>query len=177
MITEGWLIIHMDDLLITSPDLMTHAECTHCVLQQMTKLDLHLKLEKCQFDVSEVEYLGMIIKPGQLAIDPVKLNGITTWPTSTKVKEVCSFLDFANFYCQFIPNYSTISCPLLDLTKKGNHWNWTPTCQQLFDLLKKLFLSCPILYLPNFSKPFAITTDASKYASGATLFQTDLNSD
>ena len=62
----------------------------------------------------------MIVKPGQPAMDLVKLNSITTWPTSTKVKEVCSFLDFANFYRWFIPNYSIVTCSLLNLTKKDN---------------------------------------------------------
>ena len=42
----------------------------------MAELDLHLKLEKCQFDILEVEYLGMIVKPGQLTMDPVKLDGV-----------------------------------------------------------------------------------------------------
>ena len=42
----------------------------------MTELDLHPKLKKCQFDVLEVEYLGMIVTPGQLAMDLVKLDGI-----------------------------------------------------------------------------------------------------
>ena len=110
----------MDDLLITSPDPKTHAEQTHRVLQRMTELDLHLKLEKCQFDVPEVEYLGMIVKPGQLAMDPVKLNSIAAWLTPAKVKDVRSFLSFANFYCRFIPDYSTVAQPLLDLTKKDN---------------------------------------------------------
>ena len=87
----------------------------------MTELDLHLKLEKCQFDVPEVEYLGMMVKPGQLAIDSVKLDGIAAWPTPTNVKDVRSFLGFANFYCQFIPIYSTVVCPLLDFIKKDNH--------------------------------------------------------
>ena len=86
----------------------------------MTELDLHLKLEKCQFDIPEVEYLGMIVKPRQLTMDPIKLDGITAWPTPAKVKDVRSFLGFANFYCQFIPDYSTVACPLLDLTKKDN---------------------------------------------------------
>ena len=75
----------------------------------MTELNLHLKLEKCQFDVLEVEYLRMIMKPGQLAMDPVKLNSITTWPISTKVEDIQSFLGFVNFYCQFIPDYSTVA--------------------------------------------------------------------
>ena len=88
MIAEGWLIIYMDDLLIASPDPKTHAEQTCCILQRMTELDLHLKLEKCQFNVPEVKYLGMIVKPGQLAMDPVKLDGIAAWPTPAKVKDI-----------------------------------------------------------------------------------------
>jgi hypothetical protein len=54
----------------------------------MKELNLHLKLEKCKFAISEVEYLGMIIKPGQLATNPVKLDGITKWPTPKKVKDI-----------------------------------------------------------------------------------------
>ena len=81
-----------------SLDEETHHECTKHVLQCMTELDLHLKLEKCCFATTEVEYLGMIIKPGQLAMDPIKLDGIASWPTPQKVKDVRSFLGFANFY-------------------------------------------------------------------------------
>ena len=64
----------------------------------MKELDLYLKLEKCSFNVSEVKYLGMIVKPGSLAMDPVKVAGITDWPIPSTVKDVQSFLGFANFY-------------------------------------------------------------------------------
>ena len=175
MITEGWLVIYMDDLLIFSPDKETHHECTRRVLQCMTELDLHLKLEKCHFATTEVEYLSMIVKPGQLAMDPVKLDGITSWPTPKKVKDVRSFLGFANFYRRFIPDYSNVARPLIDLTKKNLPWSWSSACQNSFDTLKSLFLSKPVLHLPDLAAPFAIATDASKYASGAILLQTDSN--
>ena len=177
MIAEGWLVIYMDDLLIYSPDTTLHEERTKRVLQCMTKLDLHLKLEKCKFATDEVEYLRMIVKPGQLAMDPVKLNGIASWPTPTKVKDVRSFLGFANFYCRFIPDYSNVACPLIDLTKKNLTWNWSPSCQSAFEALKHLFLSKPVLHLPDLTTPFAVATDTSKYASGAILLQTDSNGD
>ena len=80
-----------------------HCERTRRVLQCMMELDLHLKLEKCRFATTKVEYLGMIVKPGQLAMDPVKLDGIASWPTPEKVKDVRSFLGFANFYPTFHP--------------------------------------------------------------------------
>ena len=88
MIAEGWLVIYMDDLLITFPNPTTHAEQTHHILQRMTKFNLHLKLEKCQFNVPKVEYLGMIVKPGQLAMDPVKIDSIAAWPTPAKAKDI-----------------------------------------------------------------------------------------
>ena len=75
----------------------------------MTELDLHLQLEKCHFATTEVEYLGMIVKPGQLTMDPVKLDSIASWPTPEKVKDVRSFLGFANFYRCFVPDYSNIA--------------------------------------------------------------------
>ena len=61
MIAEGWLVIYMDDLLLFSPNAILHEERTKRVLQCMTELDLHLKLEKCKFATDEVEYLGMIV--------------------------------------------------------------------------------------------------------------------
>ena len=85
------------------------------------------------------------------------------------------FLDFANFYHQFIPNYSTITCSLINLTKKNLPWDWIPFQQHTFDHLKCLFLSKHVLHIPNLSSPFAIITDTSKYVSGAILLQTDPN--
>ena len=160
-----------------SPDEETHYECTKCILQQRMELDLHLKLGKCCFATTKVKYLRMIIKPGQLALDPIKLDGITSWPTPAKVKDVRSFLGFANFYCCFVLDYSNVTRPLIDLTKKNHPWSWPSICQTSFDTLKSLFLSKLTLHLPDLTAPFTIATNASKYASGAILLQTDLNSD
>ena len=109
MIEEGWLVIYMDDMLLFSKDLETHRERTRRVLQCLRENDLYLKPEKCLFDVDEVEFLGLIIKPDTLAMDPVKLQGIRDWPTPTSVKGVRSFLGFANFYQHFISNYSDLT--------------------------------------------------------------------
>ena len=85
----------------------------------MIELNLHLKLEKCTFAMTKVECLRMIVKSGQLAMDPVKLNSIAHWLTPSKVKDICSFLGFTNFYHQFISNYFTLAFPFIDLTKKN----------------------------------------------------------
>ena len=161
----------MDDLLISSPNHHLDTECTKQVLQRLKELDLHLKIKKCKFGVSHINYLGMILSPGHIEMDPTKLDGIRNGPTLTKVKDVHSFLRFTNFYRKFIGDYSNITCPLLNLTEKDTPWNWNNSCQNAFNRLKNCFLTKPVLHLPDTSKPFAITTDASKYVSGGVLLQ------
>ena len=119
----------------------------------------------------------MIVKPGSLAMDPVKFAGITDWPTPSMVKDVQSFLGFANFYCCFILHYSIIVHPLLDLTKKTHPWSWNQSCNDAFQALKSTFTSQPVLQLPDLSAPFTISTDTSKHASSGVLLQKDINSD
>jgi hypothetical protein len=52
-------------------------------------------------------------------MDPIKLKGITDWPTPKTVKEVRSFLGFGNFYRKFIKHYSDIASPLNALLRKN----------------------------------------------------------
>ena len=61
MIAEGWLIVYMDDMLITTSDKQTNIKCTKRVIQRMKELKLYLKLKKCKFGVSEVDFLGLIL--------------------------------------------------------------------------------------------------------------------
>ena len=88
MIAKGWLIVYMDDMLITATNKQENIKQTKRVLQRMKELDLHLKLKKCKFGVREVDFLGLILQPGEIAMDPTKLSRIAEWPTPTKVKDV-----------------------------------------------------------------------------------------
>ena len=98
MLDEGWLVIYMDNILIFSKYAATHREHTRRVLQRLQENDLYLKPEKCAFKVTEIEYLGLIIHPDVVAVDPAKLKTILDWPAPTSVKGVRSHLDFGNFY-------------------------------------------------------------------------------
>ena len=78
-------------------------------MERLIEHDLYLKPQKCIFNVKEVEYLGMIISPGQIVMDSAKLAGITEWPISLMVRQVRSFLEFMNFYQRFINWYSDLA--------------------------------------------------------------------
>ena len=171
-VATGEVIIYMDDILIaTDGSLDFHKKYVAHVLSKLQNNDLYLKPEKCAFHKKEVEYLGVIVGNGQVKMDPVKVKGITDWPTPTKVKELRSFLGFGNYYKDFIPNYSQIARPLHELTKKTKEWEWKKPQQDAFETLKRLFTSYPVLRNPDQLKRFILTTDASAYAVGATLSQ------
>ncbi|ESK82067.1 reverse transcriptase-rnase h-integrase [Moniliophthora roreri MCA 2997] len=170
-IEEGWIVIYMDDILIFSSDMETHRKRTIQVLERLKLHDLFLKPEKCRFNVTEIDFLGMIIRPGYIGMDPVKLAGIRDWKPPTTVRGVRSFLGFGNFYRKFIGRFSELARPLNNLTKKDNKFEWTHECQVAFDALKRKFLSEPVLIMPDTEKPFLIECDASKWATGAVLRQ------
>jgi len=61
-------------------------------------------------------------------MSPDKIQTISDWPEPRKVKDIQSFLGFADFYCQFIFNYSDIVVPLTWLTQKDAPWNFSEDC-------------------------------------------------
>jgi len=98
MIAQGWVLIYIDDILIFSRDLKEHHERTIQVLKRLKDKDLFLKPEKCIFNAKEVKYLGFIVKPNEISMDPTKLAGRKDWIPPKTVKGVRSFLGFGNFY-------------------------------------------------------------------------------
>jgi hypothetical protein len=130
-----------------------------------------MKLEKCKFAQTEVEFLGLIISEGQICMDAAKLAGINDWPAPTTVKQVHSFLGFSNFYRKFIGHYADIVKPLTELTCKDIPFVWTEECQHAFEDLKEKFLEEPVLQMLDPTKEFIVETDASKWATRAVLKQ------
>ena len=144
-IAQGEVAVYMDDILVFSADIKHHRKIVHEVLQRLQQHDLYLKPEKCEFKKSEMEYLGMIIKPGEVQMDPGKVSVVKDWPTPSNLKEVRAFIRFANFYRRFIKDFASIACPLHDLTKKDTPWQWHQEQQKAFDNLKERFCQEPIL--------------------------------
>ena len=173
LIAEGHVMVYLDDILIYSNDRKQHREITRRVLQRLRDNDLFAKAEKCFFERDSIEYLGMIISKGHVAMDPKKVSGVTEWPVPIKVKQVQAFLGFANFYRRFIKDFAKIAKPLTELTKKDKPWAWSGEQQKAFEDLKAAFTTAPILRIPDDVNPFRLSTDASDFATGAVLAQMD----
>ena len=85
------------------------------------------------FDIYVIHFLRHYVVT---CMNLVKIAGIKNWPTPEKVKDVCSFLGFCNFYRAFIKGFSSIARPLNALTQKDQTWTWTKEHQKAFDILK-----------------------------------------
>jgi hypothetical protein len=131
--------------------------------------------KKCDFHSESIDYLGHMIGPDRLQMDPAKVKVIQNWPEPQKVKDIQSFLGFANFYRRYIHNYSDIVVPFTWLTWKNIPWNFDESCKLAFLTLKQAFISAPVLTHYKPSCPLVIETDASDYALAAILSQVESN--
>jgi reverse transcriptase-like protein len=171
LIMEGVVVVYLDDILIFTETIEEHRAVTRWVMELLQKHKLFLKPDKCEFEKTTVEYLGVVISHNSVEMDPVKVAGVTDWLTPTNKKEVQSFLGFINFYRWFIQDFSHHAHPLFDLTKNDVKWKWSEAEQSAFDLLKLVVSSAPILASPDNSRPFRIEADSSDSATGAVLSQ------
>ena len=168
---------YLDDILIyTDRDIDHHWQQVEAVFERLYKAGLSLDPHKCEFAVKSTKYLGYIISLNEgIKVDPDKVKAIKSWETPTNVKGVRSFLGFANFYRNFIPNFSKIVEPLINLTKKDRAFLWHRDHQKSFAKLKECFSSAPVLALYDPEKKAIVETDCSGYVMGACLSQFDKN--
>jgi Reverse transcriptase (RNA-dependent DNA polymerase) len=96
-IEENLIIVYMDDILAFSKTIDDLKKVEQIILEKAWEYDLYFKAKKCEFRKPKIEYLGLVVKEGKLAMDPAKLKGILDWPAPKTVKEVRFFLGFGNF--------------------------------------------------------------------------------
>jgi hypothetical protein len=116
------------------------------VVESLVKNDLVILLEKCVWGKEEVEFLRYILTPQGLRMAKDTIKPIQEWQTPKWLKDVQSFLRFANFYRRFILGFSTIG-PLLTESMKGDKKDseWTPDMEIAFVDLKECLTTAPIL--------------------------------
>jgi hypothetical protein len=113
-----FIVCYLDDILIFLDNDEEHKEHVHKVLKALQDANLLVEPEKSHFHVKEVDFLGHMISPEEIRMDWKKISAVWDWPIPVTVKEVQSFLGFANYYRRFIKDFSKIANPLTELTKK-----------------------------------------------------------
>ena len=168
---DKFVVVYLDDILIYSRTKEEHLQHVRIVLSTLRKHKLYAKLKKCELAQQQVEYTGHFISGEGISVDPRKVDTIKNWPAPTNVSEVRSFLGLASYYRKFVEKFSAIATPMTALLHKDQKFEWSTEAQKAFDMLKEKLTTTPVLLLPDPTKPFIVTTDASDYAIGAVLSQ------
>lgn len=154
-------VCYLDDILIYSPDQESHNQHVRKVLTKLALAGLFVKGEKCEFDTTTTTFVGFVLTPDSLQMDPAKISAVLEWEAPKTVKGVQSFMGFANFYRRFIKDYSRIAAPINALTRKNHKFIWSDECEKAFQTLKKMFTSSPILKHFDHTLETVVETDAS----------------
>jgi len=164
---------YLDDVIIYSDTEEEHDRHLCMVIQKLRDAGLWLDIHKSEFKVQEVKFLGLILTPEGLKMDPEKTQAIQNWATPQTLKDLQAFIGFANFYRRFIAGFTKILRPLLDLVKKGNRKldGWNLDHDKSFTLLKEAFTRAPILAHFDPNLPTILETDASDWVYAAVLSQ------
>ena len=118
-----FVLIYLDDIMIHSNGTGEHLKHLELILQKLREHGLYAKFSKCFFGLKEIPWLGHIISKDGVRPDPAKTKIIAEWLRPTTVKEVQSFLDFANWFRQYMQGYSQRTFPLTQLTRKNKSGN------------------------------------------------------
>ena len=174
---DVFCLAYLDDILIYSDNEVDHARHVEMVLLRLRKYRLYVKLEKCEFHVTTVGFVGYVISPTGVSMEEDRVTTVRDWPEPASHRDVQVFLGFANFYRRFIHGFSKIARGLSDLLKGGKAGRFkgpfrlTDEARESFECLKRAFISAPVLQHYDPQQPIQVETDASGFAIAGILRQ------
>ncbi|KAI4292759.1 hypothetical protein PAPHI01_2033 [Pancytospora philotis] len=172
---EKFLQVYLDDIIIYSKSREEHELHLKRVLDKIKAANLILKRKKCKFYRDELTVLGYVVRQNEVRPSPERVQGIRDFPVPTTVTELRSFHGLLTYCSNFIEDLAIKSAPLTSLLKgspaPGTKITLSEAQLAVFNELKALLTSDAALALPDYDKPFIVTTDASTHGISGILAQ------
>ena len=166
---------YIDDLLIASRSKEEHCDHLRQLFRRLTEYGVVINLEKCEFGVSSLEFLGHHVSGTGIQPTNEKVQAVRDYPQPTTQKALRQFLGLINFYHRFLPNAATVLSPLHGLLShekpKTAPIEWTETAITAFEQAKSLLADAGTLIHPVPDAVTSVAVDASNSAVGAVLQQ------
>jgi transposase InsO family protein len=163
--------VFVDDIVIHGSTKEEYLAALEAVLGRLQEYGFRLNEDKCSFGLRTVEYVGHIVSSDGITMSEDRKSAVMQIPVPKTVKQVRSFLGFANYFREFIPQMATLSKPLHELTRKGIKFSWTAEHQLAFEQVQQACASCTKLAFPTEEDELLMRTDASNLGVGAHLVQ------
>jgi hypothetical protein len=130
---DKFMVVFIGVILIFSKNEEEHDKHLHMVLQKLRENQLYAKLNKCEFWLKEVSFLGHISSKGGIFVDLSKVKDVLSWNTPQNVSDIRRFLGLAGYYRRFIEGFSKISKPMIELLAKGRTFQWSQGVKLVFN--------------------------------------------
>ncbi|GBG59243.1 hypothetical protein CBR_g32259 [Chara braunii] len=161
----------MDDILVFSKTYEYSVEHIEWVLHALKDAGFKVALEKSEFFLFEILFLGYIVTVEGLKLDPRKEAAVREALAPVTLTQFRAFLGLASYYGRFIRSFACLAKPLTSLLKKEEQLIWTPKCEAAFQALKEALTSAPVLARPDPTRQFVLHTDWQPQAISTVLTQ------
>ncbi len=170
------VLFYADDLLIaTKGSLEDHLKIVHKVIVKIREAGLKVRPAKVLLARKSLEFLGMVFEKNTLNIPKMRLEAFRNLPSPNTPKKLKSVICALAYYRHFVPKFSDLSRPLMELatTKHPKQFKFTEEYETIFRDLIKAVCENATTYFPDPKLPFYVQTDASMYCAGGRLYQKD----
>ncbi|MBW0577902.1 hypothetical protein O181_117617 [Austropuccinia psidii MF-1] len=176
-LSEGLLIIYIDDIIVCSETWENYLTRLERVLQKIVQVKMKISLKKCHFAYSELKALGHVVSGLSLAIDKNKVAAVLLKPMPQTKKETQPFLGFAGYYRQHIKDFAKFGKSLYKLCDQQTANEMTEERVKPYKELKNSLTNAPLLLIPDWKLPFKLYIDACGEGLGSALHKTQIIND
>lgn len=157
--------------MIATEPVDEHLKILKIVFDRLVSNKLELRIDKCQFMQSQVQYLGYTITKEGIQPNTRGIESVNNFPTPRNVKAVHNFLGLFSYFRRLIKGFSLIAQPLFSLIRKDVSFEFAEKENQSFEKLKEKLIEVPILAIYSPNDETELHCDASSLGFGAILFQ------
>lgn len=170
-IKAGHVLTYVDDFLIATDSIEEHFKILSQIFELLVNNKLELRIDKCKFLTTKIEYLGYVIKENTVKPLESRISAVKDYPIPQNQKDVQSFIGLASYFRKFIEDFAIIAAPLYKLLKKDNKFIFGETELKAFMTFKSKLVESPVLGIYNPNDDTKLHTDASTLGFGAVLLQ------
>ncbi|MBW0532760.1 hypothetical protein O181_072475 [Austropuccinia psidii MF-1] len=176
-LSEGWLIIYIDDIIVFSETWQDHLTRLEIVPQKLLQVNMKISLKKCHFAYSKLKAVGQVVSGLSLGMEKKKVAAVLLKPIRQAKKEMQSFLGFPGYYRKHIKDFAKIAKSLYKLGDQQAVYEMTEERVKAYEELRNSLANSPFLLFTDWKLSFKLYIDACGERLGAALHQTQIKHD
>ncbi|MBW0481308.1 hypothetical protein O181_021023 [Austropuccinia psidii MF-1] len=150
-LSEGWLIISIDDIIICFDSWSLNLERIARLLHKVSEVNMKISLKKCNFGFEELKASGHIVSGLRMGIDKNKVAAVLLKPIPHNKKEMMSFLGFVSYYRQHLKDFEILAESLYRICDQQTVFEMTQERIKVYEKMRKALTEAPLLLMPDWN--------------------------